>query len=266
MTRSGEAFEEWQQLFPYQPHNGRRPLRLGLVQLATDFTLENEWRQLLGADLELYSTRTPSSPTVAPEQLRGLAGDLADSAALLVPGLELDVLAFGCTSGSMLIGEQEVARLLRRARPGVAVSNPWSAVKTALRQLGARRIAMLTPYIGAINQPLCAGLEQEDFEVACCGTFAVREDAAIPTIGAQDLCAAARALVATQPVDALFLSCTNLATLGVLQALEDELGIPVLSSNQAMFWHALRAAGYERPVHGFGRLLAMPGASVGTGG
>lgn len=256
MSAVAEDFEAWQRVFRHRPVAAGRPLRLGLIQLASDFTLENEWRQLLVDGLELYSTRTPCSPTVAPEQLRGLADGLASSAELLVPGLELDVLVFGCTSGSMLIGEGEVARLLRSARPGIAVSNPWTAVKAALRHLGARRIAVLTPYIAAVNRPLCAGLEEAGFAVACCGTFAVLEDAAIPRIGADDIVAAARVLLAMEQVDALFLACTNLRTLDVLEELEAELQIPVVSSNQAMFWHALRSVGFARPVPGFGRLLA----------
>lgn len=249
-------FQRLQRIFPFQRAADDGHVRLGLVQLASDFTLENEWRQLLGERVELYSTRTPCSPTVTAEGLRGLAQGLSQSSALLVPGLPLDVLAFGCTSGSMLIGEQEVTRLLNQAHPGVPVSNPWSAVKAALRGLNARRIAVLTPYIDEVNYPLHQGLQLAGHEVASFGSFNVLEDAEIPRIPAAAIEAAALALLAGQRVDALFLACTNLRTLGLLDALEKRLGLPVISSNQALFWHALQLAGCVHRPQGFGSLLA----------
>lgn len=255
MSLSFADFQSLQRIFPFQRTTDDGHVRIGLVQLASDFTLENEWRQLLGERVELYSTRTPCSPTVTTEGLRGLAQNLAQSSSLLVPGLALDVLAFGCTSGSMLIGEQQVTRLLSQAHPGVPVSNPWSAVKAALRGLDARRIAVLTPYIGEVNYPLHQGLQQAGHEVVAFGTFAVLDDAEIPRIPPAAIEAAALELLAGQRVDALFLACTNLRTLGLLDALEKRLGLPVISSNQALFWHALQLAGCVHRPPGFGSLL-----------
>jgi maleate isomerase len=256
MSASFADFQKLQRISPYQRTADDGHVRLGLVQLASDFTLENEWRQLLGERIELYSTRTPCSPSVTPEGLRGLAQGLAQSSALLVPGLPLDVLAFGCTSGSMLIGEQQVTRLISQARPGIPVTNPWSAVKAALRGLDARRIAVLTPYIGEVNYPLYQGLEQAGHQVVAFATFAVLEDAEIPRIPEAAIEQAARELLSGQRVDALFLACTNLRTLGMLGELERSLGLPVISSNQAMFWHALQLAGCVHRPQGFGSLLA----------
>lgn len=256
MAESFAEFRALQRSYPYQRAAEDGHVRIGLVQLASDFTLENEWRQLLGERVELYSTRTPCSPTVTAEGLRGLAQGLSRSSALLVPGMPLDVLAFGCTSGSMLIGEQEVTRLINQAHPGVPVSNPWSAVKAALRGLDARRIAVLTPYIDEVNYPLHQGLQQAGHEVVAFGSFNVLEDAEIPRIPEAAIEQAALELLAGQQVDALFLACTNLRTLGLLDALERRLGLPVISSNQALFWHALQLAGCVHRPAGFGRLLA----------
>ena len=254
----GQSFVEFQALQQCFEHvrtceDGR--VRIGLVQLASDFTLENEWRQLLGERIELYSTRTPCNPTVTPDGLRGMAQGLSQSSALLVPGMTLDVLAFGCTSGSMLIGEQEVTRLLNRGHPGVPVTNPWSAVKAALRGLAAQRIAVLTPYIDAVNYPIYQGLQQAGHAVVAFGTFGVLADAEIQRIPEQAIAQAARELLVGQQVDALFLSCTNLRTMGMLGELERSLGLPVISSNQAMFWHALQLAGCVHRPRGFGTLL-----------
>ncbi|KFX71031.1 Asp/Glu racemase [Pseudomonas taeanensis MS-3] len=255
MELSFAGFLDLQRTFAHQRATDDGHVRIGLVQLASDFTLENEWRQLLGERVELYSTRTPCSPTVTPEGLRNMAQSLTQSSALLVPGLPLDVLAFGCTSGSMLIGEQEVSRLINRAHPGVPVTNPWSAVKAAMRGLGARRIAVLTPYIGEVNYPIYQGLRQAGLEIAAFGTFGVLEDAEIPRIPAEAIRQAAEQLLLGTRADALFLSCTNLRTLELLDDLERQLGLPVISSNQALFWHALQLAGCVHRPQGFGALL-----------
>jgi maleate isomerase len=255
MLQSFAEFQTLQQTFEHARASDDGHMRIGLVQLASDFTLENEWHQLLGERVELYSTRTPSNPTVTPEGLRGLAQSLSQSSALLVPGMPLDVLAFGCTSASVLIGEQEVSRLINLAHPGVPVTNPWSAVKAALRGLDARRIAVLTPYIGEVNYPIFQGLQQAGHEVVAFGTFAVLEDAEIPRIPAAAIEQAALELLAGQRADALFLSCTNLRTLELLGHLEKRLGLPVISSNQALFWHALQLAGCVHRPQGFGALL-----------
>ncbi|WP_010489458.1 maleate cis-trans isomerase family protein [Pseudomonas sp. S9] len=255
MIESFAEFQAVQQHFDHQSacDNGR--VRIGLIQLASDFTLENEWRQLLGERVELYSTRTPCSPTVTPDGLRRMAQDLTQSAALLVPGLPLDVLAFGCTSGSILIGEQEVSRLINLAHPGIAVTNPWSAVKAALRELNARKVAVLTPYIGEVNYPIYLGLQQAGLEISAFGTFAVLDDALIPRIPADAIAQAAEQLLLGSKANALFLSCTNLHSLELLDELEQRLGLPVISSNQALFWHALQLTNCIHRPQNFGSLL-----------
>jgi maleate isomerase len=63
--------------------------------------------------------------------------------------------------------------------------------------------------------------------------------------------------------DAIFISCTNFRTIGVLAALERDLGKPVVSAIQASFWHCLRLAGVEDAIDGYGRLLSLPAPEAG---
>ncbi|MEH6366414.1 MULTISPECIES: aspartate/glutamate racemase family protein [Pseudomonas] len=265
MIETFAEFQALQQHFEHQSNQDDGRVRVGLVQLASDFTLENEWRQLLGERVELYSTRTPCSPTVTPGGLRAMSQGLSHSTSLLVPGLPLDVIAFGCTSGSMLIGEQEVGALINSVRPGVPVTNPWSAVKAALRALGARKVAVLTPYISEVNYPIFQGLRQAGLTISAFGTFGVLEDAQIPRIPAPAIERAAEQLLRNNPADALFLSCTNLHTLEILERLERRLGIPVISSNQALFWHVLQLSNCVHRPNGFGALLTdNPSATLAS--
>ena len=102
-------------------------VRLGLIVLSTDTTLEHEARSVLqGRDVNLMHSRINFVDAVTPETLRGMAGDMTRTAALLPD--RLTGIAYGCTSASTVIGPGEVERLVQAAHPGVPVTNPISAV------------------------------------------------------------------------------------------------------------------------------------------
>jgi len=256
MNQSLEQFCKFENIFEHQNSPLATKLRIGLVQLATDFTLERDWHQLTGKDIELYTARMFSEPEMSLESLPILKNHIAAAVELLVPGKDLDVVAFGCTSASMLIGEQGVEAQFARSRPDVPCTNPWIAAKAALLHLGAKKVAVLTPYCSEINFALCQGLEEADFDVSAFGTFNLAQDIEVPNISPAALSSSIQRLLTGVHADAVFLSCTNMRALEVVGELEQRFKLPIVSSNQALFWHALRLAGSDLRVNGFGRLLA----------
>jgi maleate isomerase len=125
---------------------GRRA-RIGLIVLATDQTIEHEWRRIL-ADVDgvaLYQSRVRNDAAITPETLAAMEPRLAEAADVIMPGLPLDVVAFGCTSAAMVIGEERVAERIAAVRPGARVTTPVTAAFAAFRALGARNVAVLTP-------------------------------------------------------------------------------------------------------------------------
>lgn len=256
MNRLDQQFQAIETHYPCTWRVLPSRVRLGLVQLATDHTLENDWHLLAGNRVELYSTRLPFSSRMEPDQLRAMGDDIATAATLLAPGMPLDVLAYGCTSGSLLIGDERVASELTRERPGLPTTNPLRACKAALRQLGVRRLAVLTPYTSEVNRPLYRDFVVSGFDVTAFGAFQLVTDTDVALIDELSIERAVAGLLAGAPADALFLSCTNLPVIHQLQPLEARFGVPMLSSNQVMFWHALRLAGSPLTFNGFGRLLA----------
>lgn len=257
MNRMDQQFQAIETHYPCSWRELPSRVRLGLVQLASDHTLENDWHLLAGNRVELYSTRLPFSSRMVPDQLRAMGDDIAAAAALLAPGMPLDVMAYGCTSGSLLIGDERVSAELTRFRPGLPSTNPLLACKAALRHLGARRLAVLTPYTSEINRPLHHHLVEAGFEITAFGAFQLVTDTEVARIDQLSIERAVAGLLEKGATDALFLSCTNLPVIHQLHALEALFGVPVLSSNQVMFWHALRLAGSALRTEGFGRLLSM---------
>jgi maleate isomerase len=230
---------------------------IGLVALATDHVCELDLRQIIPQDrLPLYVGRIGFAPEITVETLGAMRDGITAAASLILAGGRLDVLAYGCTSGTMVIGEDEVFARLRAAHPGVACTSPPTAALAALKALGLRRIAVLTPYTEAVNHRVVEYFNARGLDIAAFGAFNKESDAEIAAIAPASIVEAALALDAPD-VEGIFLSCTGLRGAAVVEALEARLGKPVITSNQAMAWHAMRLAGYNEPVRGFGRLLRL---------
>lgn len=232
--------------------------KIGLIVLATDNTIEYEFRRMLRIDgVAIYGNRIFNDSTITPETLARMEARMADAAADIMPGVELDVIGYGCTSGAMIIGEERVAELIREARPGVAVTTPITGALAGLKQMKVGRVALLTPYIDDINQMMRRYIEERGIGVPVMGSFNHENDHEVARISLASIRAAALELGSEPNVDGVFISCTSLRLVDIVEDLEAELGKPVTSSNHAICWHTLRLAGYKDPVPGFGRLMRI---------
>jgi maleate isomerase len=234
-------------------------LRLGLIVLSTDETLEFEARQVIaGRDVNLLHARIPAQAHVTPEDLATMAGEMTGTAARLPHGL--NAAAYACTSGATIIGPERVEALVQEAHPGVPVTNPMSATIAALNALGARRIALVTPYVASVTAPMRAHLARHGLETVSEVSFGQHEDRTVARITEESTLTAMRAAVeaAGGAADAVFASCTNLRSFGIIERAEAEFGLPVISSNSALIWHLLTCAGEPALGWGPGRLYALP--------
>ena len=234
---------------------------IGLVVLATDHTIEYEWRKLLSIDgVGFYESRIVNSAEITPETLREMDDRIAPGVAVIRPGERLDVVAFGCTSASMVLGEDRVIARIRESRPNAACTTPITAARVALNSLGAKRVALLTPYMRTINESMRDYLVNRGINVVRMGSFEHSDDNEVARIDALSVRNAILALGRHEDVDAVFVSCTSLRLADQAALIEGELGKPVTSSNHAMAWHALRLAGVKDELPRFGRLFAIQNA------
>ena len=229
---------------------------LGLVVLQADETIEHDFRRLLpGTGVALYVTRIPSAPEVTPETLATMEARLTEVAALLPPPVRFDVVGYGCTSGTSVIGAARIAELVKAGCTTAAVTEPVSALIAACAELGVSRLGLLSPYVEHVSETLRRVLAAEGVETPVFGTFDEAEETRVARIDRASLVAAACELGADPGCEALFLSCTNLRTLDAIAEIEDRTGKPVLSSNQVLAWHMMRGAGAEMSCGWAGRLL-----------
>ena len=241
--------------FSVQSRPGRH--RIGLVTLASDYTIERDFTNMRPSDdVAVYVSRVLNVNPCTIENLRTMAPRITDSAALILPDGHIDVVAYGCTSATVAIGFDQVASAIRAARPGVPCTTPITAALAGFARLEVNRVAVLTPYQDNVNAAIAGYLEANGIEVVRFTSFGIADDNDMPGLSPEVIHAAA--LEADAPnAQALFISCTALRAVEVIEKIEAELDKPVLSANQALFWEALRKSGWTEPVPGYGRLLDL---------
>lgn len=230
---------------------------IGLIVLATDNTIEYEWRAIMrGLDgVGFYESRLFNATSITPETLAAMEKDVAGATALIKPGERLDVAAFGCTSATIVIGEEPLFARIREARPGIACTTPITAAIAGFKALGARRIALLTPYVDSINQMMRGFILERGLAVPVVGSYNHDNDNEVARIDAASVRSAVLELGRHPSVDGVFVSCTSIRVAELVEPLEAELGKPLTSSNHAMAWHALRLAKVADAIPGWGRLF-----------
>ena len=235
--------------------------RIGFVALSTDFNAEQDLRRMLPDDVEIFTNRVAYANPLTLENLRAMAGDIGRATANIVPGVPMDVMIYGCTSGTIANGADTITRLIQAERPGIEVTNPATAAVAAMKQLGVKRISVLTPYIAEINRELVAFFENQGIEIINITGLGYEDDTEVTRIPPSEIARLASE-VCDPRAEAMFISCTSVRATNQIDLMEKQLGIPVITSNQALVWHSLHLLSYPQAVTGFGSLLASLGNRV----
>ncbi|WLS10408.1 Asp/Glu racemase (plasmid) [Shinella sumterensis] len=243
---------------PFEIDDGIGTLaNLGLLVLRTDQTIEDEFRFALPrSEIALYQARLYSDVEITPANLIKMSDEIPGTVGLL-PDVKFDVIGFACTSGSLVIGEERIAERVHEVLPGVKVTNPVTAARAAMEALGARNVALLTPYMPEINHSLRASLMARGMDIPVMGSFHEPDDNRVARITSGSVERAIIELGSSDECDAVFVSCTSLRVARIVEQVEAKLGKPVTSSNHALAWHMLRLAGDDRPISGAGRLFTL---------
>jgi maleate isomerase len=238
---------------PRSPHYGTR-LRIGLLIPCRNTICEPDAAAILPAGITAHIARMPPLGTTR-DALWAQADDLARIAKLLAAA-KLDILGFHCTSAATVeatIGG-DIARHIAGVTGTTAVATS-EALLAALRTVGARRIILVTPYTKAVNEHEIGFFTAHGIEVVDHVWLDKTDAQGMASVEPDEWINHARG-VRAERVDACVLTCANIRVAPILQRLEDELGMPVISSNQAMLWHCLRSAGATDRVTDYGALLA----------
>lgn len=227
---------------------------IGFILLASERTIEREMHLLAPAGVGVHFTRVPIDNEVTVGSLSPIGDELSRAAATLLPDGIIDVITYACTSGSVILGQEQVEREILKGAPGVKASSLIAGVVRALRALDVRRVAMGTPYLEEINQLEIRYLEERGIDVVSHLGLQLRYDLDMSRVSLATIRRLAHEVDAAN-ADAVFISCGALRAIHVIEQLEAELGKPIVTSNQAMMWDVLTLAGIGDSISGYGRLL-----------
>ncbi|MFD5427189.1 decarboxylase [Streptomyces sp. NPDC127084] len=226
-----------------------------------DFALDRELWRWVPDEVSLRVTRTPYVPVEVSLDLARLVSEhetLANAVRALSVS-EPEVIAYACTSGSFvggLAGERAMCEAMAQAGD-VAALTTSGALLEALEELGAQRVALVTPYTESVTGALEEYLGEAGVTVTGRAFLGLtRHIWKVPYRSVVDM---ARQAVVVGAADALFISCTNLPTYDAIPQLEAELRMPVVSANQVTMWAALRRIG----VYAVGSYQALLMATSG---
>ena len=233
--------------------------RLGLIYMASSTVMEPEFAAMCPPGVSFHTSRIRlPAPTV-----EGLSAMMADDAVerctTELAQAPLHAIVFGGTSATFLEGlgwDRKIIARMEAVSGGIPATTTSTASLEALRALGAGAITLATPYIDEVTERGRAFFEANGLTVLRAAGMGIDEDHAIGDVQTETVYRFVRDIVAADS-EAVFISCPNLRTLGAISALEEDLGIPVVSAIQASFWGALRLTGTRVAVEGFGRLLTL---------
>lgn len=234
---------------------GRHPrAKLGFVLLATEQTVQDDMIRICPEGVGVHFARVQNPDVITNETLAAIAPELTRASATLLPDGTLDVVSYACTSGSLVLGQDRVEDLLRAGNASAKPSSIIAAVLRALTAIQAKKIVVATPYLDEINTAERDYMAARGFNILDIQGLNLERDSQMVRVAPSYLLDMAADLDRPD-ADAIFISCGALRSIDIIEDLEARTGKPVITSNQALAWDALRLAGINDKIPGFGRLL-----------
>jgi len=229
--------------------------KVGLLALSTDQTIEGDFNNICkNLPLDIFINRIHNQNPLTKENLLKMEDDLESVANKILPDEKISTIAYGCTSGTIAIGEDKVKEKILLAKPGCYVTTPVTSALKAFKQMNIKKIALFTPYPDAVNKTILEYLTKKNIEVSSFASLNLNLDSEFANVDPNYILEISSKLE-TKNADALFISCTALPVLNILDKLEQTIKKPVLSSNQTLIWDTIRSIGYKSPIKGYGQLL-----------
>ena len=227
---------------------------LGFILLSTDLACEIDTYRMAPKGVGVSFTRLHTDDYTTNETLAKHIDQMADAASRIQPEIKPDVISYCCTSGSIVIGEDKVCAEIKRGAPYATAMTLVSGVVAALNQLQAKKIVIGTPYLDEINIVEKNFFENKGFDVLDIQGLNLGNGIEYGKI-TPDYIKDIALSIDQKEAEVIFLSCSGIRSLDIIEEVEATTGKPVITSNQAQMWYALRTAGVNDKLSGFGRIF-----------
>ena len=229
--------------------------RIGLIALASDFMIEKDFINVIkDKNIDFFVNRIECYNPLTLENLIKMSEKVTEVTKDILPDEKIDCVVYACTSGTIAAGYNSIEKKVKIAKPEAKVTTPSTAAIKALKKLKIQKLSIFTPYSKRLNDEVVEYFKKENFEVTSNSYFDIESDIDIGKVD-QNYLYEVLSKIDLKDADALFVSCTALPVLPIIDKLEKKLNKPVLSSNQALIWDTLENIGKNNSVKGFGKLF-----------
>jgi len=228
--------------------------KLGFILMSTDLAAESDFFDMAPNDVAIHITRLKTDDHTTNETLSKHIEFMADAASRIQPDTKPDVISYSCTSGSIVIGEEKIKEEIKKGAPYTIPMTLVTGVVDALEELKVKNLVVGTPYLDEINTKEAEFLINKGFSVLNIQGLNLTKGIEFGTVTPEYWIKFALE-INEAAADAIFLSCGGIRSTEVIDRIEQKVGKPVITSNQAQMWSCLRRAGVEDKILGFGELF-----------
>ena len=230
--------------------------KIGLIALSSDYMIEKDFISVIkDKDIDFFVNRIETFNPLTSENLIKMSEKITEVTKDILPDEKIDCVAYGCTSGTIAAGYNSIEEKIKKAKPNTRVSTPSTAAVNALKKLDIKKIYLFTPYPKKLNDEVIEFFKKEGFEITSNSYFDIESDIDIGKVDPEYLYEVL-SNINLNGADALFISCTALPALAIIDRLEKKHGKMVLSSNQALIWETLEKINRNNSINGYGSLFS----------
>ena len=231
--------------------------KIGLIALASDYMIERDFIKIIkDKKVDLFVNRIECFNPLTKENLIKMSEKVTEVTKDILPNEKIDCVAYGCTSGTIAAGFDAIQKKIKNAKPEAIVVTPSTASIKALKRLNIKKIAIFTPYSKKLNDEVLDFFKNENFEIKANSYFNIESDIDIGKVDPNYLYEVLSKMD-LNGAEALFVSCTALPALSIIDKLEKKLNITVLSSNQTLIWDTLNSIKNKETTKGFGKIFEV---------
>ena len=229
--------------------------RIGLIALASDFMIEKDFINVIkDKDIDFFVNRIECYNPLTKENLIKMSEKVTEVTNDILPNQEIDCVVYACTSGTIAAGHDSIENKVKLAKPDSKVTTPSTAAIKALKKFNIKNLSVFTPYSKKLNDEVIEYFKKEGLIITSNSYFDIESDYDIGKVD-QNYLYEVLSKIDLKKAEALFVSCTALPVLPIIEKLEKKLNKIVLSSNQALIWDTLERIGKNESIEGFGKLF-----------
>lgn len=236
--------------------------RIGLIVPGSNTTFESDFNLVLPHNITVHSSRICTPHGIESEEIIDIFNSQVESAAQCLAKAKINLIAYGFTTGSFYRGANYNKELIKKIEnaTGLTAITPSTAIIKALEKLNSKSISIVTPYPDWNNQMFLKYLSSTDYNVLNLeGDKRPAEIAIKSPMWHQEPESILEFIlnIDHSGADVLLAPCTAWRTVEIIETLENELKIPVITANQASIWEALSVLRIQDSIKGYGRLLEL---------